>query len=67
MALSLVILFHSACNSVVSCSWSSWMRDFIPENILGSFFSRRMALSYSLGAVLSLAGAFIWIFGNALF
>lgn len=58
MALSLVILFHSACNSVVSCSWSSWMRDFIPENILGSFFSRRMALSYSLGAVLSLAGAF---------
>ena len=57
MALSLVILFHSACNSVVSCSWSSWMRDFIPENILGSL-SRRMALSYSLGAVLSLAGAF---------
>lgn len=57
-ALSLTILFHSACNSLVSCSWSSWMRDFIPENILGSFFSRRMALSYSLGATLGLVGAF---------
>ena len=57
-ALSLVILFHSICNAVVSCGWSSWMRDLIPENILGAFFSHRMTLSYALGATLSLAGAF---------
>jgi hypothetical protein len=44
------------CISAVShCSWNSWMRDLVPDEILGSFFSRRMSLAVALGTVLSLA------------
>ena len=44
------------CISAIShCSWNSWMRDLVPDEILGSFFSRRMSLSVALGTVLSLA------------
>jgi hypothetical protein len=40
--------------AISHCSWNSWMRDFVPRDILGSFFSRRMSLSLALGIVLSL-------------
>jgi len=44
------------CISAVShCSWNSWMRDLVPEEILGSFFSRRMSLAVALGTALSIA------------
>jgi MFS family permease len=57
----IVSLTCYGCISAVShCSWSNWMHDLVPEEMLGSFFSRRMALSLALGTVLSLgAGAFI--------
>ncbi len=49
------------CISAIShCSWNSWMRDLVPQEILGSFFSRRMSLALALGIVMSLAaGALI--------
>lgn len=54
--LLVVSLALYGCISAVShCSWNSWMRDLVPEEILGSFFSRRMALAVALGTVLSLA------------
>jgi hypothetical protein len=47
-------------SSVGHCSWSSWMHDLVPREILGGFFSRRMSLSIALAAALSLAaGTFI--------
>jgi hypothetical protein len=27
--------------SVTSCSWNSWLRDLVPQQILGSVFARR--------------------------
>lgn len=38
--------------------WTSWMRDLIPSEQLGSYFSRRIRLSQGVGAVLSLLVAF---------
>lgn len=41
----------------VGCSWNSWMRDLIPQKMLGRFFARRLMLMSALGVVLSLSGA----------
>jgi MFS family permease len=57
LLLSLLIangLFRSVSNS----SWNSWIRDLVPQQILGRFFSRRMALAGAVGAVFSLGAAF---------
>ncbi|WAC05365.1 MAG: MFS transporter [Methanoregula sp.] len=54
------LVLYGSISAISHCSWNSWMRDLVPEEILGSFFSRRMALSLALGIVLSLAaGALI--------
>ncbi|MCK9581573.1 MAG: MFS transporter [Methanoregula sp.] len=46
------------CISAIShCSWNSWMRDLVPQEILGSFFSRRMSLALALGIVISLVAS----------
>jgi len=48
----------SAFGAISGCSWNSWMRDLIPQNILGSFFSKRMRIATGVGIVLSLLSAF---------
>jgi len=54
------LFFYTAFAAISGCSWNTWMRDLIPENILGSFFSKRMAISMVLGIVLSLlAGVYL--------
>ncbi len=54
------IILYSAFAAVSNCSWNSWMRDLIPQERLGSFYSKRMSLSAALGIVLSLlAGLYI--------
>ena len=52
------IAAYSALSAIKHCSWKSWMRDLIPPEILGMFFSRRMTLSFTLGVVLSLGAGF---------
>jgi MFS family permease len=47
----------SALGAVSGCSWNSWMRDLIPQNILGSFFSKRMRIATGIGIALSIAAA----------
>jgi len=58
--LIMALILYGGVSAISHCSWNSWMRDLVPEEVLGSFFSRRMSLSLALGIVLSLAaGAFI--------
>ena len=47
----------STLGAVSGCSWNSWMRDLIPQNILGSFFSKRMRIATGVGIVLSIVAA----------
>jgi MFS family permease len=47
----------SALGAVSGCSWNSWMRDLIPQNILGSFFSKRMRIATGVGIALSICAA----------
>jgi len=58
MAVVVSLVLNTTIGAVSLCAWNSWMRDLVPENRLGSFFSRRMSLSLGLSIVLSLAAAF---------
>ena len=51
------MIVASALGAVSGCSWNSWMRDLIPQNILGSFFSKRMRIATGVGIALSLGAA----------
>ena len=57
--LIISLAMYGSISSFSHCSWNSWMRDLVPQNILGSFFSRRMALSLALGSALSLAAGLL--------
>jgi len=47
-------LLSAVCNS----AWNGWIRDLIPQPILGRFFSARLARATFVGVVFSLGAAF---------
>ena len=54
------IALYSSFSAISHCGWNSWMRDLIPQDRLGAFFSRRLTLSTAIALVISLiAGFFI--------
>jgi len=55
--LLVLLILVSAFGAVSGCSWNSWMRDVIPENIMGSFFAKRMRVSTAVGIALSIVAA----------
>ncbi len=64
----LILLFTlSAFGAVSNCSWNSWMRDLVPESIMGTYFSKRMRLAVGTGIILSLlAAGFLDYWKNAM-
>lgn len=49
--------------AVSNCSWNGWIRDLIPQKVLGQIFSRRLILSTVVAVTFSLGAAFfvdIW-------
>lgn len=56
----LVVLMgiRAGLGAVTNCAWNSWVRDLVPQRILGSYFSRRLALSTVAAIIFALAGAF---------
>ncbi|BER92176.1 MFS transporter [Atrimonas thermophila] len=64
-----VIMFafalHNLLAGVSACSWNSWMRDLIPQKVMGTFFGRRLKLTFTVGIVLSfLASWYIDFWGK---
>jgi len=51
------LFFHYLGTSVSGASWNSWIKDLVPEKILGSYFSRKTRLTQILNVTLSLAVA----------
>ena len=39
-------------------AWTSWMRDLVPQNILGSYYGRRLALITASLAVIGVGGSY---------
>ena len=56
--LIIVLFLISAFGAVSASSWNSWMRDLIPQERLGAFFSKRMRLATGLGIILSFAAGY---------
>ena len=57
VVLMVLFILLSIFRAVSGCSWNSWVRDIIPENIMGSFFAKRMRVSTSVGIALSIVAA----------
>jgi len=53
------MLIQSIFTAIGSPSWNSWMRDLVPPDRLGQFFSTRMALMGVVAIVASLSGGFL--------
>ncbi|MBI4042164.1 MAG: MFS transporter [Deltaproteobacteria bacterium] len=49
-----VVAFHALFFAVSNCSWNSWMRDLVPQQSLGAFFSKRLGLVMASGLIASL-------------
>jgi len=56
MLLSLMAV-RGAISAVTNCAWNPWVRDLVPQDILGRFFSRRLALSTAVAVVFGLGAA----------
>jgi MFS family permease len=48
------LFFHYLFGSIAGPSWNSWMKDMIPEKMLGDYFSRRSRYTQTLNVVLSI-------------
>lgn len=57
--LIFLLFFHYFFGSVAGASWNSWMKDLVPENKLGTYFSHRSRLTQTLNVVLSLVLALV--------
>jgi MFS family permease len=63
--LLLALGVYFGLGAVTGCAFNSWIRDLIPERIMGGFFAKRMALATAVGAVLSLvAGAAVDVYAR---
>ena len=56
-ALIFLLFFHYAFGSIAGASWNSWMRDLVPQEKLGSFFSYRTRVMQIVNVVLSILTA----------
>lgn len=44
--------------AVAGCSWNSWIKDVIPQKIMGTYLASRLSAATALGALLSLIAGF---------
>jgi MFS family permease len=52
------LFFHYFFGAISGCSWTSWMKDLVPEQRLGSYFANRSRKIQILSVLLSLFTAF---------
>jgi MFS family permease len=60
-AISLLLLLMTARGllaAVCNAAWNGWIRDLVPQTILGRFFSRRLSLSTATAVVFTMGAAF---------
>lgn len=48
------LFFYYFFGSIAGPSWNSWMKDMVPENMLGSYFSKRSRYTQTLNVILSI-------------
>jgi MFS family permease len=61
LAISLLLWLMTArglLNAFCNAAWNGWIRDLVPQTILGRFFSRRLTFATVAAVVFSLGAAF---------
>jgi len=53
------LFFYYFFGSIAGPSWNSWMKDMVPEKMLGEYFSRRSKYTQILNIVLSISLAIV--------
>jgi MFS family permease len=54
---SFMVLFFFG-GAIAGCSWNSWIKDIVPQKIMGSYLASRLSAATALGAALSLIAGF---------
>lgn len=60
-AVSLLLILmgiRGLFGAITNCSYNSWIRDLVPQELLGRFFSSRLALSTAVASAFGLGAAF---------
>ena len=57
--IMLALVFQHGLGAVSNGSWSSWMRDLVPHQTMGAFFSKRLATVQTLSIFFSIATALL--------
>ncbi|MFC1870936.1 MFS transporter [Chloroflexota bacterium] len=60
-AISMLLLLMAIRNifgAICNCAWNPWIRDLIPQKILGSYSARRLTVSTAVAIVFGLGAAF---------
>ena len=58
------LFFYYLFGSIAGPSWNSWMKDMVPESMLGEYFSRRGRYNQTLNVVFSIVLALLLDFIN---
>ena len=61
LAVGVVIVFlaiRGLFSSTWTTAWTSWMRDLVPTNLLGSYHGRRLSIVTAVVATIGIAGSF---------
>ena len=56
--LLLLMTIRGVMSAVCNTAWNGWIRDLVPQTILGRFFSGRLILATVFGMIFSLGAAF---------
>ncbi|NLR57033.1 MFS transporter [Chitinophaga polysaccharea] len=56
--LIVFLFFFYFFGSVAGPSWNAWVKDLVPEHVMGSYFAKRSAYTQGLNVILSLLAAF---------
>lgn len=68
VALAVVVVAFSiryVAGAWLSCAWNTWMRDLVPDQVMGKVFGERQKKMIGIGMVVSLlAAAFIDLWGR---
>ncbi len=59
VAVLVICLFlYFGFGTISSCAFNSWMRDFVPQSVMGRYFGKRLAIATAIGAALTLLAGF---------
>lgn len=56
--LLVLMTFRGLLAAVSNCGWNGWIRDLIPQTVLGRIFSKRLAMATVSSIIFSLGAAF---------